>query len=51
MIRQLLAESIVLWAIASTGGVALASGLMRLLFLYGPGGIHASRTLASTPSP
>ena len=36
MIRQLLAESVVLWAIASTGGVALAYGLMRLLLLYGP---------------
>jgi predicted permease len=36
MIRQLVAESVVLWAIASTGGVALAYGLMRLLLLYGP---------------
>ena len=36
MIRQLLAESVVLWAIASAGGVALAYGLMRLLLLYGP---------------
>jgi predicted permease len=36
LIRQLLAESVVLWAIASTGGVALAYGLMRLLLLYGP---------------
>jgi putative ABC transport system permease protein len=36
MIRQLLAESVVLWAIASTGGVALAYGSMRLLLLYGP---------------
>jgi len=36
MIRQLLAESVVLWAIASTAGVALAYGLMRLLLLYGP---------------
>ena len=36
MIRQLLAESVVLWAIASTGGVALAYGLMRLLLRYGP---------------
>jgi putative ABC transport system permease protein len=36
MIRQLVAESGVLWAIASTGGVALAYGLMRLLLLYGP---------------
>ena len=35
-IRQLLAESVVLWAIASTGGVALAYGLMRLLLLYVP---------------
>ena len=36
MVRQLLAESVVLWAIASTGGVALAYGLMRLLLVYGP---------------
>jgi predicted permease len=36
MIRQLLAESVVLWAIASVGGVALGYGLMRLLLLYGP---------------
>jgi putative ABC transport system permease protein len=36
VIRQLLAESIVLWAIASAGGVALAYGFMRLLLLYGP---------------
>jgi predicted permease len=36
MIRQLLAESVVLWAIASAGGVTLAYGLMRLLLLYGP---------------
>jgi putative ABC transport system permease protein len=36
MIRQLLAESLVLWAFASAGGVALAYGLMRVLLLYGP---------------
>jgi predicted permease len=36
VIRQLLAESLVLWGIASLGGVALAYGLMRLLLLYGP---------------
>ena len=36
LIRQLIGESVVLWAIASTGGVALAYGLMRLLLLYGP---------------
>ena len=36
IIRQLFAESIVLWAIASVGGVAVAYGLMRVLLLYGP---------------
>jgi predicted permease len=36
MIRQLLAESLVLWAIASGAGVVLAYGLVRLLLRYGP---------------
>ena len=35
-IRQLLAESLSLWAAASIGGVALAYGLLRLLMAYGP---------------
>jgi len=36
LVRQLLAESLSLWAIASAGGVALAYGLTRLLLAYGP---------------
>jgi len=36
VVRQLLAESISLWATASAGGVALAYGLLRLLLAYGP---------------
>jgi predicted permease len=36
LVRQLLAESVSLWAIASVGGVALAYGLIRLLLAYGP---------------
>jgi putative ABC transport system permease protein len=36
VIRQLLAESISMWAMASAGGVALAYGLLRLMLTYGP---------------
>jgi predicted permease len=36
IVRQLLAESISLWAAASAGGVVLAYGLLRLLLTYGP---------------
>jgi predicted permease len=36
IVRQLLAESISVWATASAGGVALAYGLLRLLLGYGP---------------
>ena len=50
MIRQLLAESVVLWAIASTGGVALAYGLMRLLLPTARAAFHASSSSDSMPS-
>jgi putative ABC transport system permease protein len=36
LIRQLLAEGISLWAVASVGAVWLAYGLIRLLLAYGP---------------
>jgi putative ABC transport system permease protein len=36
LVRQLLAESLCLWVIASAGGVLLALGLIRLLRAYGP---------------
>jgi putative ABC transport system permease protein len=34
--RQLLAEAVSLWAVASISGVLLAYGLIRLLLVYGP---------------
>ena len=36
LVRQLLAESVSLWAVASVAGVLLASALIRLLLAYGP---------------
>jgi putative ABC transport system permease protein len=36
LVRQLLAESISLWAVASIGGVVLAHVLVKLLVAYGP---------------
>jgi putative ABC transport system permease protein len=36
LVRQLLAESVSLWAVASVTGVLLAYGLIRLLLAYGP---------------
>ena len=36
LVRQLLAETISLWAVASAAGVLLAYGLIRLLLAYGP---------------
>jgi putative ABC transport system permease protein len=46
LIRQLLAESVSLWTIASVGGVALAYALIRLLLVYGPGTIPRLEQLA-----
>ena len=36
LVRQLLAEGVSLWAVASVAGVLLAYGLIRLLLAYGP---------------
>ena len=36
LIRQLLAESVSLWAVASVAGILLAYALIRLLLAYGP---------------
>ena len=36
LIRQLLAENVSLWFVASAGGVALAYGLVQLIAAYGP---------------
>ena len=36
LVRQLLAESISLWLIASLGGLSFAAGVMRLLLSHGP---------------
>ena len=36
LVRQLVAESVSLWAVASSAGVLLSYGLIRLLLAYGP---------------
>ena len=36
LVRQLVAESVSLWAVASSAGVLLAYGLIRLVLAYGP---------------
>lgn len=49
LVRQLLAESISLWAIASVGGLLLAWGVVRLLLAYGPQAIPRIEQLGVDP--
>ena len=46
LVRQLLAEGVSLWAVASIAGVLLASLLIRLLLLYGPRTLPRMETVA-----
>jgi putative ABC transport system permease protein len=39
LVRQLLAETVSLWAVASSLGLLLASGLVRLIVAYAPAGV------------